>query len=194
MAPATFAVVLAHWRANMGDVDDAAARRSRAAHALCTAIARRTEDISPKPHVLVLGDLNTEPFSNELRSDLPTSRSRDVVRNHSRRAGTDDLLLYNPCWRLLGERSPWRGEMVHSLAGTFTMKKNSPSTWRTFDQVLVSGSLLGTRGWVLREDELTIGTDDEVFDPKNVNFLPLSIDHFPVLGQLQWIENTDDAR
>lgn len=188
-APAAFVVALAHWRADMGDIADAAARRSRAAQGLRDAISKQMDDSSSTPHVLVMGDFNTEPFHDELRTDLPTARARDVVREHSRVEKTNDLLLYNPCWRLLGEQRPWTGSMIPSFAGSYrTQTRSRPSAWRTFDQILVSGSLLGTRGWVLREDQLRLWTDDVVFDPSRPSFLKEGVDHLPICGFLQWID------
>ncbi len=184
-----FIVVLAHWRSDMGNVVDAAARRSRAAQALRAAVSKCIDDTGSAAYVIALGDFNTEPFNGEFSTDLPTSRSRDVVRDHSRGVGTDDLLLYNPCWRLLGEQRPWTGVQARSLAGTYRIG-NSPSAWRTFDQVLVSASLLGTSQWVLREDELRVWTDDIVLEPgEPKKFLSSSIDHLPVVGLLQWIDD-----
>lgn len=175
----------------MADVTDAAARRSRAAQALRRAIAEMMDSVRPEePHVVLVGDLNTEPFDAELSADLPTSRSRDVVQRHARRAGTDDLLLYNPSWRLLGEQRPWTGTMLPSLAGTYTTRQRVPSSWRTFDQLLVSSSLLSTQGWVLREDALKIGIAHEAFDPGCEQFLPQSIDHLPITAQLEWLKHT----
>lgn len=189
--PGYFVVVLAHWRADMGDIADAAARRSRAAQQLRGAICKQLDANGggAVPHVLMLGDFNAEPFDPEFREDLPTSRLRGFVQNHSRRAGTDDLMLYNASWRVVGERYPWMGSTAPSLAGTYWTKQKLPTTWRTFDQVLVSGSLLGTSGWVFREDELRIGVNDEVFEPASAKFLSPSMDHLPIFGQLDWLDD-----
>jgi Endonuclease/Exonuclease/phosphatase family len=181
-APNRLVVATAHWRSDLGDTQDAEARRTRAAEALRRRIGTIARSGEP---VLVMGDLNAEPFAPQLTGSLPTARSRDVVHQHQPRE-PEDLLLYNPSWRWLGERAPWTGdERPSTLAGTYRTSGNRPSAWRTFDQVLVSAELLGPSGWSLREDELGVWPHEDVFDAAKSR--PRSpFDHLPIVGLLEW--------
>lgn len=61
--------------------------------------------------------------------------------------------LYNPFWRWLGEQQTLAEEHSGRLAaGTHFFRSDQLSSWFTFDQALVSGSLLGGNGWVLSEE------------------------------------------
>lgn len=180
--PGSLIVAVAHWRSDMGDSRDAAERRMRAAEGLRVQIGKM-RDSAP---VLVMGDLNAEPFEGPLEAGLPASRFRDAVRLHRPR-GPEDVLLYNPSWRWLGEREPWTSSTrPFTLAGTYKKAGNHPSAWRTFDQVLVSGELLGPSGWSLREDTLGVGLDDDVFDAERSR-PRLPFDHLPLVGLLEWV-------
>jgi hypothetical protein len=179
-------VAAAHWRSNMGgDTENADSLRSRAAEALRDAIGAAALEGIP---VMVLGDLNLEPFDKALQTMFPTSRYRDVVRRHQE-GEPSDTLFYNPSWRWLGERFPWSAhERPFSLAGTYREGKWVPSAWRTFDQVLVSAPLIGEEGWVLREGDLGIWMDEMVFDPQKSR--PRNpFDHLPLVGTLDLVAN-----
>jgi hypothetical protein len=187
--PGRLTVVAAHWRSDLGGHADASARRATAAMTLRANLAE-VPGQEPRGPILLLGDLNTEPFDHQLDAALPTSRSRDVVLRHRPRCA-DDLLLYNPSWRWLGEREPWTSaRRPPSLAGTYREKKGGrPSAWRTFDQVLVSAGLLGSSGWSLREDALGVVPDEAVFDAAKSS-LRDPFDHLPIAGLLEWLAPT----
>jgi hypothetical protein len=99
---------------------------------------------------VVLGDFNAEPYDGAFHAH-PTSRDRIAALRHRPKA-TDDLLLYNLSWRWMGESEPWNGSEAPSFAGTYNNGKYDPNAWKTFDQILVSPSLLTASGWLLRED------------------------------------------
>ncbi len=174
-------VVVAHWRSDLAGSDEGRARRDAAAHHIKTAIARSIDLLGGASHVLVLGDFNAEPYDPVFRI-LPTSRNRGAVLRHRQRT-SDDLLLYNPSWRWLGERTAWTGVNVGSLAGTYCDGKGLVGSWRTFDQVLVSKSLLATTGWFLREDLTGVYTSPLLMD-RITGKLTNPIDHLPVTGKM----------
>jgi len=176
-------VVGAHWRSNIGNAEDAEARRSRAAEALRGAVARRLEALGPETPVLIMGDFNAEPFARQFDSSLPSSRARDVVLTHEPK-DSNDLLFYNPSWRLLGEQHPWTGKGTPTLAGSCRADDKVWKAWRTVDQVLVSGSLLGGSAWALREDTLRVWSHECVFDEANARPRP-PFDHLPIVSYLQ---------
>lgn len=124
---------------------------------------------------LVLGDFNDEPFHDSLDSQMQASRDRAIVM--SRKA-----LLYNASWRLLGHR---RAHIAHaaapSPAGTYYFR--SPETsWRTYDQVLVSPALL-TGTWQLHEPDVRVWRSPLLLNPSGRP--RLKFDHLPVLGSLR---------
>lgn len=177
------AVVLAHWPSGMGDAESARDRRSRAASAVRNAVASLSVRAVP---VLVMGDLNLEPFDQALGADLPTSRYRDAVLQHRAR-DESDILLYNASWRWLGEMHGRKGHAPRSsLAGTYRTRDKTPTAWRTFDQVLVSGTLLGNRGWALHEAGLGVWSHDAVFSRERSRPEP-PFDHLPLVGELEWL-------
>lgn len=174
-------VVLAHWRSDLGGHDAAAALRNAAATTLRDAVGRALQRFGFDSNVLVLGDFNAEPY-DPVFSALPTSRVRHVVRRHQTKA-FNDILLYNAAWRWLGERKPWTGQNEPSVAGTYYSGKRDPYSWRTFDQVLVSGSLLRSNGWVFQEDVTGILATPEYLDcDRGCPVKPF--DHLPVFGSL----------
>jgi hypothetical protein len=94
-------------------------------------------------HVAVLGDLNEEPFDSLLESELFASRDRHGAQapSHPTDADVKRVRLYNASWRILGERVPHPGSPDAShAAGTYFWREQR--AWFTFDQVLVTGSLL----------------------------------------------------
>jgi endonuclease/exonuclease/phosphatase family metal-dependent hydrolase len=185
-------LAVAHWRSDAGNAKDAEARRSRAAEALRGAISASISALGGiDVPVLLLGDFNAEPFAEQFNGNLPTARSRDTVQRHRPRSPTD-LLFYNAAWRWLGERDAWDGKQkTPTLAGTYrTSKGDKPTAWRTFDQVLVSPSLLRDFGWSLDERYLGIHVHDEVFD--RARSRPRApFDHLPIVGQLQWLPGSE---
>jgi hypothetical protein len=178
-------IAAAHWRSNMGgDTKNAESLRSRAAEELRNAIGVTALEGIP---VMVLGDLNLEPFEEPLQSVFPTSRYRNLVRRHQQR-NSSDTLFYNPAWRWMGERVAWSArESPFSLAGTYHEDRWVPTAWRTFDQVLVSAPLIGEEGWVLRESDLGIWIDSMVFDAQRSR-PQKPFDHLPILGTLDLVE------
>lgn len=180
-------VAAAHWRSNVGDAAGADALRSRSAEVLRDAILASTEAVGEDVPVLILGDFNAEPFDKQFDASLPTSRSRAAVQRHRPRSRSD-LLFYNAAWRWLGERHAWDGEQQPpTLAGTFCSTGTvRPTSWRTFDHVLVSPSLLRRDGWSLDERTLGIHDDSAVFDRAGAR--PRApFDHLPIVGHLRWL-------
>jgi Endonuclease/Exonuclease/phosphatase family len=177
-------VATAHWRSNIGDAEDAGSRRASSAQALLKEIGATLQAVGVDAPVLILGDFNAEPFEQPFGAALPTSRSRAEVQRHRPRDPTD-LLFYNAAWRWLGERSPWYAERKPpTLAGTYRLSSNTPTAWRTFDQALVSPSLLHGDGWSLDERALKVYDKADVFDlaasrPRE------PFDHLPIVGRLE---------
>lgn len=177
-------LVAAHWRSDTANPADSEARRTRAAEALRAELIKVLNERNLP--VLILGDLNAEPYAAQFGGNLPAARSRDVVLAHRPRSNSD-ILLYNAAWRWIGERDPWiSGSRTPSVAGTYRTDDNLPTAWRTVDQVLVSRQLLGNNGWSLREEALGVWTHDVVYDRDSSRLRP-PFDHLPILGHLEWM-------
>ncbi|MBA4191591.1 MAG: hypothetical protein C0467_26730 [Planctomycetaceae bacterium] len=145
------------------------------------------------PHVVILGDFNTEPFSDVFRDRLQAARDRDRSRQRIHPSDKDvrRIRFYNASWRLLGEHLPHEvSGSPHHWAGTYY--NAGDRTWHTYDQVLVSGSLLGNAPPYLEESSFGItplpgcigaGGKPEAFSWLNGVASGLS-DHLPLTGRI----------
>jgi len=142
------------------------------------------EGVRP-PHVVILGDFNDEPFNDSLSAGLLGSRDRNLVRQRPRH-------LYNPFWRLLGERQVLEEEAGRRLgAGTHYYKGTMATHWHSYDQFLVSASLLSGPGWVLREGGTRIWQGPPLLKPRGG--LAPRFDHFPIVGMLSYVAPAEMA-
>ncbi len=125
---------------------------------------------------MVLGDFNDEPFNESMSTALLGSRDRNLVRKVPQ-------LLYNPFWRLMGERQVLEEEKDGRLgAGTHYFEGTVATHWHTYDQFLVSASLLSGPGWVLKEGGTRIWQKPPLL--RSPGRFASSFDHFPILGVL----------
>jgi hypothetical protein len=153
--------------------------------------------VDEKRHVVILGDLNEEPFGI-LEEWLYASRDRRRSRERAHYTDTPihRIRLYNCSWRLLGERFPHPSPPEErETAGTYYWRDER--TWHTSDQVIVSGTLLSTSPPFLDEHSLRVACDrDELpghllgadglpckFDWTHGNPRGLS-DHLPLCGSI----------
>lgn len=92
--------------------------------------------------VMIVGDLNEEPFDNIIVEYLNTHRYRDRALKKGHWADDDvkRIHLYNCTWRLLGEKLNGKKILAPHIAGTYFWADKQ--SWHTFDQIIVSGGLL----------------------------------------------------
>jgi endonuclease/exonuclease/phosphatase family metal-dependent hydrolase len=143
-------------------------------------------------HALVIGDLNVEPFDDLFEVTLSASRDHDHARGrlHYSDAAVSRTRLYNCGWRLLGEERPHgSGGATERRVGTYY--RTSSHSWRTYDQVLVTGELLGDQPPYFDESSLLVRTDvGNLVEGKPAKFAFASgvgtglSDHYPVTGRL----------
>ena len=84
-----------------------------------------TDSISnadPTQHIIVMGDMNDDPDDKSMKTCLGAVRDKEDIK-----ASTD---LYNPWWNILRKKG----------LGTLKYK----GKWNLFDQVVLSGNLIGT--------------------------------------------------
>lgn len=127
-------------------------------------------------YVVFCGDFNDEPFDASLTECLRGTRDRSVARSNSD-------VLYNPFWRLLGERDCHGSAPALSHAGTYFNTQNSDTKWYTFDQFLVSQPFVVEKSaWQLLEEETKIWSPS--FMRVN-NGIAHGFDHYPVTITLE---------
>jgi Endonuclease/Exonuclease/phosphatase family len=143
-------------------------------------------------HIVVLGDLNEEPFGLvEERLFADRSRARARSKEHYSDKSISRLRLYNCSWRWLGERIAHVGDMTDGhTAGTYYWEEEKK--WRTFDQVIVSGSLLTDRAPFLDEQALKVQVNAEIMGhelmPRKFKMVGTRArglsDHLPICGRI----------
>ena len=173
--PSPLHVFVNHWPSNYMN-DSSQAERSRLAQHL----RGKLREMPGLSHVVILGDFNVEPFDAALGQELEASRSRDAVTKGK-------ALLYNPFWRLLGERQSLREalQQPRRSAGTYLYRSsNATSQWYTMDQILVSAPLLNPEEWHLLEEETFIWQEPPLLAEKTGR-PSHEFDHFPIVGTLR---------
>jgi hypothetical protein len=160
----------AHWPSRMNSTGEF--KRDILGMDLCKVIRDIGSDNSDP--VLVLGDFNDEPFDQSL-AFLQGSRDRSLVRRKPD-------LLYNPFWRWLGEQQPLAEEGATRLcAGTHHWDSGLLTHWFTFDQALVSASLLGGGPWTLCEERTGVLQWPPLLTKGRICS---GFDHFPIVVTL----------
>lgn len=112
------AVIVNHWPSRLGGQERSEPNRMAAA-ALSKAIADSLWQVNPDMGVIIMGDLNDDPMDRSCAEVLGAARDPEGVEAHA---------FYNPWWRILD-----RG------IGTLAYR----SAWNLFDQIIISGNLIG---------------------------------------------------
>ena len=125
--------------------------------------AELEEPLSNGEVVAVMGDFNDEPFDS-LERELDAVRDMAIVRRRPRET------LFNPFWRELGHRS-----VGHEVSGTCRHMRGDTTTWRTFDQILLSHSLVCGASRVAGSGA-AVGAFDAAVMPAWSDHLPVYVD------------------
>lgn len=177
--PSLLHVFAVHWPSRLHDQDGT--WRGFCATDLRSSVNRLTEG---EP-VIILGDFNDEPQDISVCKNLQSSRERALVRKRAR-------LLYNPFWRLLGERQLLNtDEDLRLGAGTHFFGSGSLTRWLTIDQILVSAELLGSSDWVLLEEEVGIWQAPPLLTKKGR--IATGFGHFPVIAAIAQAVETSEG-
>ncbi|MDH0864486.1 endonuclease/exonuclease/phosphatase family protein [Mitsuaria sp. GD03876] len=149
--------------------------RSMLGQTLRAAVADELHE-SPGAPLILMGDFNDEPFDPALSDCLLSSRDREFVEQHVH-------LLYNPFWRHMTSFEPLDPGQRVSDKGSYFHGQGDVTRWRTFDQMMVSASLLtGRCGWRLSEAETRVVADVELMPMLRGRNCPF--DHLPILGRI----------
>lgn len=157
----TVRIVACHWTARIGDGSDWT--RSETARALARYVYDYLdEDLdAANKHMVILGDLNEEPFGL-LERDLNAQRERvRAQRRHWTDRDRKRRYLYNISWRMLGERVPAAATTANHSAGTYYWADKLE--WRTLDHIIVDGSLVGSAYPTIDEMQTGVVTHPQLF-------------------------------
>lgn len=122
--------------------------------------------------IVLMGDYNDEPFNHPLSYFLQATRDRQRVQLKKK-------LLYNPFWnRIGGDRNYLTNPTQVGFCGTHFYSADKIDRWRTFDQIIVSASLLDSKSWHL--DESSVDILNIPFYTPHVLGRKEKFDHFPV--------------
>lgn len=113
----TVAIIVNHWPSRLGGQEQSSPNREAAA-ALSKQIADSLWRVNPNMGVIIMGDLNDDPYDKSCAEVLDARRSPEGVAPHG---------FYNPWWVTLDKG-----------IGTLAYKGN----WNLFDQIIISGNLL----------------------------------------------------
>ena len=119
----TVSIIVNHWPSRLGGQEQSSYLREAAA-ALSKHIADSIWAQRPNEGIIVMGDLNDDPFDKSCAKVLGASKKEKGVKPHG---------FFNPFWTLLDQ-------------GIGTLAYNS--SWNLFDQIIVSGTLLESNSGV----------------------------------------------
>ncbi|HYT92495.1 MAG TPA: hypothetical protein VEL76_27515, partial [Gemmataceae bacterium] len=152
----------------------------------------RSELETERRHVLIVGDMNEEPFGLlEERFHASRDRASARRREHYTDQDTKRVRLYNCAWRWLGESGPHvGGTPAGEVAGTYFWREKN--CWRTLDHVLVNGTLLTDQFPYLDESRVEVVTGPFLLGTKGRpqkfewnNGKPTGVsDHLPIRGRV----------
>lgn len=118
LAGDTISVIVNHWPSRLGGQEQSSYLREAAAQ-LSKDIADSLWAIRPNQGVIIMGDLNDDPQDKSCAKVLGAKKNAKEVGPHG---------FYNPWWKKLDNG-----------IGTLAYK----GSWNLFDQIIVSGTLLG---------------------------------------------------
>jgi len=132
---------------------------------------------SGQASIVLMGDYNDEPFDKPLSGHLRATRDRRLVRQSTN-------YLYNPFWRLLGEKDAHvPNKKIKTFAGTYYYSSGIETKWNTFDQIIFSSACLHGLPWHLDEEKCMVldmpPLDLLLMDRKSI------FDHFPIQSILE---------
>ncbi|MGE4618642.1 MAG: endonuclease/exonuclease/phosphatase family protein [Planctomycetota bacterium] len=186
----SFTVLVNHWPSRYGGAEKSAPKRAAAA-LTARSVIDRILTIDPHADIIVMGDLNDDPWDESVLGVLKAVREkRSVVHPYNSTPKKDQPFsprLWNPSWSFASD----------SDTGTYYYWNDW--TWNCFDQIIVSPGLLDEKGLVLLNNSVEIHQPDFMTDSdKNAN-RPARFrkfrgnweegysDHFPVKAKIKVI-------
>lgn len=141
-------VLVNHWPSRGGDRDGAFRRVAGATvRAVALAFTDEQSKAGREADVLIVGDLNDDPYDASVVTALGAVRSRNAVLHRD-----NVRAFFNPSWALLAE--PDVGTLYY----------NPEWVWNVFDQAIVSRGMLDDAGFRYVEGSLRVHAPDELRD------------------------------
>jgi endonuclease/exonuclease/phosphatase family metal-dependent hydrolase len=169
----TIHLFLCHWASRRNG--DGEKRRKAAANIVYSSAQKL---MSENKDVIVMGDFNDNPYDESILTNLNASRCHDAVRKYP------NEFFYNPFWRSVVSDKKYSHLTDNDTfrSGTHKYKQFLGTVWHSYDQIMFSGSFLGTGVWHLNEQSTKV-IDEIGFinDFENKNSL---IDHLPVMCEI----------
>lgn len=133
--------------------------------------------------VIVIGDLNMNPFENSVISTkgMHATCDRNIAKKIEKTVqGTKYRYFYNPMWNFLGDDS------IGNVPGTYYFhgSEHAVHNWNIFDQILLSPELLDS----VDNSDIQILTSSTSFSLVNINGIinkKLYSDHLPILVKIK---------
>lgn len=151
-------IIACHWPSRM---DEEGSEDQR--YEIATFVAKHCFDFVKgdvqNNSVFIIGDLNEEPHERSLRRlNAHRYRARSLGKSHWADTDVKRLHLYNTSWRLLGEKYAYppvdNTVALDHAAGSYYWQEER--SWLNFDQLIVSGGLLGEETPFINENETSI--------------------------------------
>jgi len=166
---------VSHWPSKMSRPDIG---RDELGSTLRESINMLYDEVGFQANIILMGDYNNEPFEAPIYDKLWATRDRKKLLEKP-------FLFYNPFWRNLGGSLPYcHKRQTSPCHGTYFYKSSPHVTkWFTFDQIIVSSSLMGLGKWHLIE-ESTRAFCYEIDSVFGEQFFK-EHDHLPIFGRIE---------
>lgn len=167
-------LLVSHWPSQLqGISEDLKHRCSSSLRILAEELIKKNQQ------VIFMGDYNDEPYSASISENLYATNDRALILSKA------DFWLYNPFWKLLAPRIPFKKSSAHEHDfGTCYGKSNNRNNWAVFDQMLFSGNFLTDGKWSLDESGCNRVFDNDylkiLLDNKQI------FDHFPIISTIEF--------
>ena len=161
----TVTFLVNHWPSRWGGAEKSAPKRKAAAQVARGIIDGHLSN-DPAAEIILLGDLNDDPWDPSVREVLKAVRELRAVTHPSntapRKEGRTDYSprLWNPSW----------GFANSTDNGTYYYWNGW--CWNCFDQIIVSSGLLDDRGLQIRKDSVAVHAPDFMKDTERNAFRP----------------------
>ena len=166
-------IYLCHWPSRLRE--DGKTKRTLAAGYIYDDAVKRMKN---GEDIIVMGDFNDNPYDESLSNYLRANRCHDYVRKYPKE------LFYNPFWRTVVSESKFSYANSNNTyrSGTHKYNQFNGTVWHSYDQICVSGSLIGTGSWYLNEHATNVISSQNILDAYNdsKNF----IDHLPIVCEI----------
>ena len=169
----TIQLFLCHWASRLRG-DGEKRRQSAATIVYSSALDFMAEN----KDVIVMGDFNDNPYDESILANLNATRCHDAVRKYP------NEYFYNPFWRTVVSDKKYNHLSDNDTfrSGTHKYKQFQGTVWHSYDQIMFSGSFLGTGSWHLNEQDTKV--IDEVGFINDFENNRNLIDHLPVMCEI----------